>query len=251
MMRSKSVKNKKVLFAGVIIGIGFTLFIACGIYVSDFYAATELATLSLDTDEKVIYTELEDGSYILEPAEPYALDKGFIFYPGGKVENIAYAPLVRNLAENGISCLVAKMPFNLAVFDMKAADRLKALYPEINEWYIGGHSLGGSMAASYVYEHADEYEGVVLLGSYSTADLSDTDLEVLSVYGSNDEVLNVDKYKQYYSNLPQTVIEKVIEGGCHSYFGEYGQQQGDGTATITSQAQQELTSQLILDMILN
>lgn len=170
---------------------------------------------------------------------------------GGKVENIAYAPLVRNLAENGISCLVAKMPFNLAVFDMKAADRLKALYPEINEWYIGGHSLGGSMAASYVYEHADEYEGVVLLGSYSTADLSDTDLEVLSVYGSNDEVLNIDKYKQYYSNLPQTVIEKVIEGGCHSYFGEYGQQQGDGIATITAQEQQELTSQLILDMILN
>lgn len=78
----------------------------------------------------------------------------------------------------------------------------------------------------------------------------DEDLQVRG-YGSNDEVLNIDKYKQYYSNLPQTVIEKVIEGGCHSYFGEYGQQQGDGIATITAQEQQELTSQLILDMILN
>lgn len=249
MMKRKN--NKKIVIAGIVIGIVFALFVGCGIYVSDFYAAAELTTLSLDTDEKVIYTELEDGSYILEPTESYSLNKGFIFYPGGKVENTAYAPLVRNLAENGISCIVAKMPFNLAVFDMKAADRLKVLCPDINEWYIGGHSLGGSMAASYVSDHAGEYEGVVLLGSYSTADLSDTDLEVLSVYGSNDEVLNIDKYKQYYSNLPQTVIEKVIEGGCHSYFGEYGEQQGDGTATITSQAQQELTSQLILDLILN
>ena len=78
----------------------------------------------------------------------------------------------------------------------------------------------------------DEYEGLILLGSYSTADLSDTDLDVLSIYGSEDKVLNREKYEENKSNLPDDFSEVVIEGGCHAYFGMYGAQDGDGTPTI-------------------
>ena len=84
-------------------------------------------------------------------------------------------------------------------------------YPEIEEWYIGGHSLGGSMAASYLADHADEYEGLILLGSYSTADLSETDLEVLSVYGSEDKVMNRVKYEENKSNLPHNQTIQNVE----------------------------------------
>ncbi|MBQ3601265.1 MAG: alpha/beta hydrolase, partial [Lachnospiraceae bacterium] len=112
-----------------------------------------------------------------------------MFYPGGKVEYTAYLPLMNSLAEEGILCVLLKMPFNLAVLDMNAADGIQEQFPEIENWYIGGHSLGGAMAASYLETHANDYQGLILLGSYSTADLSTTELEVLSIYGSEDTVL--------------------------------------------------------------
>ena len=79
----------------------------------------------------------------------------------------------------------------------------------------GRHSLGGSMAASYVSEHVSSFEGLVLLGSYSTADLSESDLSVLSICGSEDRVLNREKYEQNKQNLTENFRETVIDGGCH------------------------------------
>ena len=53
-------------------------------------------------------------------------------------------------ADKGVLCVLIEMPFNLAVLDMNAAEGIRVKYPEIENWYIGGHSLGGSMAASYL-----------------------------------------------------------------------------------------------------
>ena len=105
------------------------------------------------------------------------------------------------------------------------------------------------MAASYLADHVDEYEGLILLGSYSTADLSDTDLDVLSIYGSEDKVLNREKYDENKSNLPDDFSEVVIEGGCHAYFGMYGAQDGDGTPTISNHEQIRLTVESIIKVL--
>jgi len=172
-----------------------------------------------------------------------------IFYPGGKVEYTAYVPLMQACAEKGILCVLVEMPFNLAVFDINAADGIQKEYPEIEDWYIGGHSLGGSMAASYLADHTEDYEGLVLLGSYSTADLSQTDLDVLSVFGSEDKVMNRKKYEENKSNLPSDFTEYVIDGGCHAYFGMYGAQDGDGTPSITNATQIRLTVENIVKMM--
>ena len=153
------------------------------------------------------------------------------------------------LARMGVLCVLVEMPFNLAVFDINAADGIQEQYPHIEDWYIGGHSLGGSMAASYLADHVDEYEGLILLGSYSTADLSDTDLDVLSIYGSEDKVLNREKYDENKSNLPDDFSEVVIEGGCHAYFGMYGAQDGDGTPTISNHEQIRLTVESIIKVL--
>lgn len=152
-------------------------------------------------------------------------------------------------AEQGILCVLVEMPFRLAVLDMNAADGIQEQYPEIEDWYIGGHSLGGSMAASYLADHAEEYKGLILLGSYSTVDLSKTDLDVLSIYGSEDKVLNREKYDANKSNLPDDFRERVIDGGCHAYFGMYGAQDGDGTPTISNEEQITLTADVILEGI--
>ena len=141
--------------------------------------------------------------------------------------------------------MLMEMPFNLAVLDVHAADGIREMYPTVENWYIGGHSLGGSMAAAYLAENAEDYDGLILLGSYSTADLSGADIEVLSVYGSEDRVLNREKYDENKSNLPDSFTELVIDGGCHAYFGMYGAQDGDGTPTVKSEEQINMTANAI------
>ena len=84
------------------------------------------------------------------------------------------------------------------------------------------------MASAYVSEHADAFAGIVLLGAYASADLSETHLRALCLYGSEDGVLNREKYEQNRGNLPPDFTETVIEGGCHAGFGAYGPQKGDG-----------------------
>lgn len=232
-------KNKKLLITLSSIPLVLIIItVGCGIYLSDYYHA--------DPDAVGAYSALDDGNIVFEAENS---EVGFIFYPGGKVEYTAYAPLMSALAERGITCVLVEMPFNLAVFDIDAAEGIQADYPHIKDWYIGGHSLGGSMAASYLADNAEDYRGLVLLGSYSTADLNETVLKVLSVYGSEDKVLNLDKYNQYKPNLPDDFTELVIEGGCHAYFGAYGEQKGDGKAAITREEQTEQTVSAILDMI--
>ncbi len=177
---------------------------------------------------------------------PEAPKAGLIFYPGGKVEYKAYAPLMAELSKEGILCILLKMPLNLAVLDINAAAGIPAEYPEIGYWMLAGHSLGGAMAASYAAKHSDELDALVLLAAYSTADLTSGGLEVLSVYGSEDGVLNREKYEKYRPNLPSDVRETVIDGGCHAYFGAYGAQKGDGTPRIT---REEQTAQTVLAIL--
>ena len=211
-----------------------------GIYLGNYYRA------DLDSVEAFSMEESADGHLVWELDNAAA---GLIFYPGGKVEHKAYIPLMESLAEKGMLCVLVEMPFRLAVFDMDAAEGIQEQYPEIENWYIGGHSLGGAMAASYLAECPDQFEGLILLGAYSTADLSETELSVLSVYGSEDLVMNRDKYQSNLENLPADFTEIIIDGGCHAYFGMYGPQDGDGTPEITNEEQIRFTANAILDLI--
>jgi len=176
---------------------------------------------------------------------PSETETALVFYPGAYVNYDAYLPLMVKIAQKGIKCFIVQMPADLSILQIKNADYLPLDYPEINNWYIGGHSLGGAMASTYVADNLDIYKGLVLLAAYSTSDLSSSDLKVISIYGSNDGVLKKDKYDKYKSNLPDTVIEKVIEGGNHGNFGEYGFQKGDKEATIDSEVQKQLTADYV------
>ncbi len=231
-------KQKKQFFLRIVL---FCLLVVCvlfGVYVSSYYHADTAAEDALLSDDSVTVTEVSNN-WIFAPEHPTA---GLIFYPGGKVENTAYAPLLHNLAEDGILCVLVKMPCNLAVLDRNAADGIAEEFSDVDTWYIGGHSLGGAMAASYAAEHTDALDGLVLLAAYSTADLSGTGLRVCSLYGSEDGVLNREKYEANRSNLPPDTTETVISGGCHAGFGSYGPQKGDRTPTISAEEQQQQTA---------
>lgn len=228
-------------FRKILLGVLAVLLVLCaafGLYVSDYYHADVSAAAALVSDDSVTVNQM-DGSWVFAPAEPTA---GLIFYPGGKVEYTAYAPLLHDLAEDGILCVLVKMPCNLAVLDMNAADGIPEAFPEITDWYLGGHSLGGAMAASYASKHSDTLDGLVLLAAYSTADLTDSGLRVFSAYGSEDGVLDREKYEADRSNLPADTTELLLDGGCHAGFGSYGPQKGDGSPALSAGEQQQQTA---------
>jgi len=244
-LKDKRIKARFITGASVVLVLAIIAGV-CISYVGDYYRA-DWDAIEAFAPMNLVSTELhDDGTLVFKPENP---TKGFIFYPGGKVEYTAYQPLMAACAQQGILCILVEMPFNLAVLDINAAAGIQEQYPEIEKWYIGGHSLGGSMAASYLADHIDDYDGLILLGSYSTADLSETDLDVLSVYGSEDQVMNRDKYEKNKSNLPSDFTEVVIEGGCHAYFGIYGAQEGDGKPAISNEQQIFLTAEQIIKVM--
>ena len=232
---------------GAVLAVLLVICIGFAVYVSDYYHADESAVQAMAPADSLSVSRIDGNTIVFAPAEPKA---GLIFYPGGKVEYTAYAPLMRACAENGILCVLIKMPGNLAVLDVTAADGIMDQYPEVNSWYIGGHSLGGAMAASYADNHSGELDGLILLAAYSTSDLKDSGLEVLSIYGTEDKVLDFEKYEKYRNNLPDATTEFVIDGGCHAGFGCYGPQDGDGTPAITCEEQIALTAREISAVVL-
>ena len=167
-----------IITVSVLLALAITIG-ACAAFLGDYYHAEEGAIAVFNADENITVSILDNGNVIFEPQNA---TRGFVFYPGGKVEHHAYEPLLAELARGGVLCVLVKMPFNLAVFNTNAADGMQEQYPEIEEWYIGGHSLGGYMAASYLAKNVEDSEGLILLASYYTADLSDFDLDVISIY---------------------------------------------------------------------
>lgn len=208
------------------------LCIGFGVYwVNDTYSPNASAIQALVTDEKVTVTQKEWITF--EPAQQ--TQTGFIFYPGGLVEPEAYAPLCRKIAEAGYLAVIVPMKLNLAVLSPDRADDVIQAYPTITNWAIGGHSLGGVMAASYAAKQ-DLIKGIVFYASYPGDEtLLHSDIKALSIYGSLDGVANLDKVKQ--ASLPEGSEMIEIEGGNHCYFGSYGMQKGDHTATIGNEEQ--------------
>ena len=233
---------------GLLIALAVLLLAAAAIlfYTADYSHADASALRVLEEGVPGVNIEQVSDRIVFTPE---AAKAGLIFYPGGKVEYKAYAPLMAELAKEGILCVLLKMPLNLAVFDINAAAGISAEYPEIDYWMLAGHSLGGAMAASFAAKHTNELDSLVLLAAYSTADLTKSGLDVLSIYGSEDGVLNREKYEKYRPNLPADVRETVIDGGCHAYFGAYGAQKGDGTPRITREEQVAQTVTAILSSL--
>ena len=164
---------------------------------------------------------------------------GLILYPGGKVPPAAYAPAARAIAEAGYLVVLVPAPFNLAILDVNAAQAVIDDHPEITAWSVGGHSLGGAAGALFVDGHPGAIDGLVLWASYSSADLSDDDVLVASVYGTLDagtprftDAANVTK-------LGPAVVSTVIDGGNHEQMGWYTGQPDDPPASISRQAQQD------------
>lgn len=230
--------NRKIILA--IIALIILGIIAYGIYyINDYYHADDTAESYLNGTDNVKVIKTANGMLLDGPGDDTAL----IFYPGAKVEYTSYLPLLTRLAEEGIDCFAVEMPFNMAILNQNAADDIidKNNY---THYYISGHSLGGAMASSYV-NSTNKTDGLILLESYPTDTIQKP---VLSIYGTEDKVLNMEKYNESKS-LMDNLTEIIIKGANHAQVGDYGIQSGDGVAKITPEQQQKQTTEEIIDFI--
>jgi len=229
-------KRLKIVFISI---VSLVIFLVVGflIYASDYYRADDVANAAMQSEA---LTQVEDDLIILSPATP--VDTAMIFYPGAKVEYFAYLPILEKIKQSaGITCILVKMPFNMAIFDPAAADDILDQFPDIKNWYIAGHSMGGAMASDYASKNQDKVKGLILLGAYIYGDYPEEN--ALTIYGSFNT--SVAEKIDYTKNIV------VIEGGNHAQFGNYGKQKGDTDATISREEQQDIAVEAIKEFLAN
>lgn len=219
----------------IILLVIFILTIGC--YIGLCAYAADFRTLDADYE----YVLDGDGVTVSSKLVHFAADSdtGLVFYQGGRVDFLAYAPLMQKFQQAGINCFLVDAPFNMAIFNIGVTADLIAEHSEISNWYVGGHSLGGVAADSFANSNADMVRGVVFLGIYSSTDYSLDN--TITIYGSND--LRVGDSVTYDTNV------HIIEGGNHAQFGNYGDNDGDGVATITTEEQQNITTELVAEFV--
>ncbi len=182
-------------------------------------------------------------------AEPAT--EGFIFYPGGLVDARAYAPAAHAIAAAGYQVVIVPMPLNLALLAPNRASKVMEAFPTVETWSIGGHSLGGDVAAGFVERNPGQIENLLLWGAYLSGDktLSEQEIAVSSIYGTLDGVATPEEIAGSRPSLPADTEYIAIEGGNHAQFGWYGDQNGDNPATITREEQQMQTIQATLQQL--
>jgi hypothetical protein len=241
---TKSPHHNRFLAAGIFFLISTGLVCLVLAYASTAYSADDRA---LQTEKRLKadgHLTWENGYAILTPDDSDQQSEGIIFYPGGLVDARAYLPQLDAFRKKGFTCVLLTMPFDLAVFDMKAADyiypNLKKL--DVKNWYLSGHSLGGVAAGQTFRSQKHPYAGLILLASYVTDPKTDAG-DVLTIYGSQDHVLHKEKV-----SLKTSQVE-VLDGGNHGQFGDYGHQAGDGNARIDHKTQQSRTAEAVWDFV--
>jgi hypothetical protein len=220
------------------------------------FNATPTAAASMRSENNVVVVD-KLGWYEMQPVGKDKSGKtvkptvALIFMPGARVDPRAYAGLLRPLAEAGYVVAVLKAPFGIALAGPNQAETVLRVHPEITYWAVGGHSLGGTAAASFAGEH-EEVKALVLYASYPAKPIDRPDLKVLSISGSADGLVTTADINASKAYLPPDTLYVVIPGAVHSDFGDYGDQPGDGSRTIdhaVAQTEiQEATSDLLASL---
>jgi hypothetical protein len=192
--------------------------------------------------------------------------KGLIFYPGGLVDPFAYVNFMSKVVTSDLNVFIAKVPYNLAILDIDHAEGIRKSFTEIENWSVMGHSLGGSVACFEVDNNLEAYDNLILLAAYPAAntDLTDYAGRVISIYGSEDEVLDqsllqdskdqfndvsdIEDIDDFDIDAPGAYFYKV-PGGNHANFGNYGAQNGDGIATISAEEQQLVVMKILREIL--
>ncbi len=216
-------------------------------------------------DTLPIVTVTENSRYIqIEPAD-VQVQSGLIFYPGAMIEPSDYIDPLQLIAAEGYRVLILKSMMNMAIFNIQGAGRAMRDFSDIDNWIIGGHSLGGVAAVKAVLEAPESYQGLILMAAYPEEgdDLSQWSGAALSISAENDGLTTADDIEASKAWLPEAlVIDDLkdfpktstegktvfyeIAGGNHAQFGNYGEQDNDGQADISQDAQHQIIKDAVM-----
>jgi pimeloyl-ACP methyl ester carboxylesterase len=194
---------------------------------------------ALASDSSVRVTQAADG-WEFAPASGAEPTAALVFYPGGHVDARSYAVYARRVAARGYLVVIPVMPLSLAVLAPNAAEKVVSAHAGVTRWVIGGHSLGGAMAAHFAAKHPGAMQGLVLLAAYppNGDDLAASGIEALTEVGTLDTVVNRANLAAGRALLPASATYLDLEGGNHAQFGDYGPQPGDNPNPTMSAAEQ-------------
>jgi dienelactone hydrolase len=225
---------REIVWAIVVVGVAIV-----GFWLNPF-GATELGLSAMDGLETVTVTQ-SSNRIVLEPTsgDPTV---GLVFYPGARVDARAYARILTPIAEAGARVVIVKEPLGIAFFATSAASSIIEDEPDIERWIVGGHSLGGVVAAAAA-DDGPPIEGLLLYASYPASDISGASVDVSSIYGTDDAIAPPSKVEASASDLPSDATFVPVDGGIHSFFGNYGFQRGDGDPGVSrEEAQTEIVA---------
>ena len=232
--------RRPLVITGIALGVLVVLIVATIMVVPPILTKGPMpeALAAMDSTETV--TVVDDRPITFTPVD--ATSTGLIIYPGAFVEPHSYAPAAHALANDGAFVAIVPMPLSLAILGSNRADGVIEDHPEVTDWVIAGHSLGGVMAARYTSNHPEAIDGLALWASYPEdgVDLSSWNGETTSIFGTLDGLTKVTDIEDSRARLPSSTAFVAIEGGNHAYFGWYGAQRGDNSATITREDQQRI-----------
>lgn len=238
-MKSEAVKSTAKRLCAAVLALALLLSLAA----CKRYMATD-ADAALRSDALVSVSTVCGTVFFDGPGETDAL----IFYPGARVQEAAYAPLLRTLASSGVDCFAVKMPFGYAFLGVNRAKKVMRRF-DYERFFLAGHSLGGAMAARFAAKHRKTLDGLILLGAYSVNNLTKAEFPVLYIYGTNDEILTRKKLDKGLQKSAEDTRVVELEGGNHANFGSYGKQKGDGKAKLSAKKQVSQAAGEILRLI--
>ncbi|MDU6983487.1 MAG: alpha/beta hydrolase [Terrisporobacter othiniensis] len=242
--KSKIIKRRIITLLTVLIifVIGFFIWLSNG------YSLQANDMKYLQSNSKVEVTV--DGNYTYFTPKNVNATKGFIFYPGERVDSSSYAKLCNNVASYGYKVVAVDMPFNYANFGKNKATKVIEDNLQITKWVIGGDSIGGTVACEYAVNNKN-VEGIVLISSYPRENISELGFKVLSLWGSKDNVVDYKELINSKEQLPKDTKYVEIEGANHSQFANYGMYSGDEEALISSDEQMDITVRNIVNFLYN
>lgn len=238
-------KNNTIKRILIILGLVLFLLIPLALFISNSYEGQNESQKALVSDEDVDIIISDILSF--KPTKNQAI-QGLILFQGAKVDAKAYAPIANQIAKNGYEVYIIDSIFDIPILASKKANKIISDNPNIKSWIIGGHSLGGVVASKVASEHS-QIQGLVLFASYPANDsVLNQDKEVLSIWGSNDGILNFESFAESKSKLPVDTKFIEIQGANHSQFGDYGLQENDNISTIENEKVLEIVVNNILQM---
>ena len=208
--------------------------------------ADEHALAAARSDDKASFSD--DGDIVLMPGSQVART-GVILYPGGRCDPLGYAALLRPLAELGYLIVIPHMPLRLAVLDIDRASKIMDKFPDVSKWIVGGHSMGGAMAAAWHARHPYVAAGLFFLASYPAKAhaLAESSLPVSMIYGTEDKITRQSEFEASRARLPVQTDYAGIEGGDHYQFGSFAKV--EVTATISRDEQHRQTRTALMRLL--